>query len=255
MLPPRNLAGWIPDRPDTRDLRYAAPSRHEAATFIPAASLRHKCTHVEDQGYLGSCTAQAATSAMEFLYVHEKRPAPQLSRLFCYYATRVWVAKEAPENDGGARIRDTMKALATYGSCLERLWPHDLEAYKTAPPPAAIRDAEKHQITKYMRVDGLDAIKKSILAGFPVVIGFSIPSTIYDAYTAETGVILMPAKWTVLRGGHAVLVVGYDDHKKQLCFKNSWGSGWGNRGFGYLPYAYVTDGLAGDFWTIRSEEL
>ncbi len=31
---------------------------------------------------------------------------------------------------------------------------------------------------------------------------------------------------------------------------NSWGTGWGEGGYGWLPYAYVTSGLADEFWSL-----
>ncbi|HLG96380.1 MAG TPA: hypothetical protein VKX49_08720 [Bryobacteraceae bacterium] len=46
----------------------------------------------------------------------------------------------------------------------------------------------------------------------------------------------------------------YDDAKQLFTFRNSWGSSWGDQGYGYLPYAYVLDpSLASDFWVILSE--
>ena len=53
-------------------------------------------------------------------------------------------------------------------------------------------------------------------------------------------------------GGHAVMAVGYDDAKQWFIVRNSWGGGWGIKGYFTLPYAYLTDeNLASDFWTIR----
>jgi C1A family cysteine protease len=38
-------------------------------------------------------------------------------------------------------------------------------------------------------------------------------------------------------------------------FRNSWGAGWGQGGYGFMPYAYLLDGnLADDFWTVRTIE-
>ena len=48
------------------------------------------------------------------------------------------------------------------------------------------------------------------------------------------------------------MAVGYDDERKMLTARNSWGPNWGDQGYFYLPYDYVfARGLARDFWTIR----
>ena len=68
----------------------------------------------------------------------------------------------------------------------------------------------------------------------------------------RTGMVPMPTRRDRLRGGHAVLVVGYDHDRRVLIFRNSWGRGWGDHGDGYLPYAFVASpDLTWDFWTMR----
>jgi C1A family cysteine protease len=57
-------------------------------------------------------------------------------------------------------------------------------------------------------------------------------------------------------GGHAVMAVGYDDENQWLIVMNSWGASWGDKGFFYLPYEYITNNnLSDDFWTIRQVTL
>jgi C1A family cysteine protease len=57
-------------------------------------------------------------------------------------------------------------------------------------------------------------------------------------------------------GGHAVMAVGYDDNrmiggkKGALLIRNSWGTGWGEQGYGWMPYDYVVHGIAVDFWSL-----
>jgi C1A family cysteine protease len=54
-----------------------------------------------------------------------------------------------------------------------------------------------------------------------------------------------------LLGGHAILLIGYDDKTKVFKFQNSWGVGWGDKGYGYIPYDYVLDNnLAFDLCTV-----
>ena len=69
-----------------------------------------------------------------------------------------------------------------------------------------------------------------------------------------------------MEGGHAVVAVGYDDKKEirnkyadrpttgALLIRNSWGKDWGEAGYGWLPYDYVKNGLAEDFWSVLKKE-
>ncbi len=43
----------------------------------------------------------------------------------------------------------------------------------------------------------------------------------------------------IVCGGHAVLLVGYDDERRIFMFKNSWGPNWGDRGYGYVTFDHV----------------
>lgn len=68
-------------------------------------------------------------------------------------------------------------------------------------------------------------------------------------------------------GGHAIFAVGYDDNKiiknsspkaveskGAFLIRNSWGEGWGDKGYGWLPYDYVLHGLAEDWWSLIKAE-
>lgn len=53
-------------------------------------------------------------------------------------------------------------------------------------------------------------------------------------------------------GGHAACAVGYDDSKEVFMVRNSWSRKWGDEGYFYMPYKFITHPrLAQDFWTIR----
>jgi C1A family cysteine protease len=60
----------------------------------------------------------------------------------------------------------------------------------------------------------------------------------------------MPAQNDELAGGHAICIVGYDDTKKRWKFKNSWGTGWSAKGYGFLPYEYMKK-YCSDAWSAK----
>lgn len=210
---------------------------------------------VEDQGDIGSCTCNSSTSGLEFAMVKMGLVLVQLSRLWAYDQVRKMEGTPLSE-DSGAQIRDVVKMLATIGCPAESLWPYDTSKLAVDPPVSLMTDAAKHKAALYYRCGtslkpSLTAIKASIAQGFPVIGGFSVPENMMSAQCAQTGVVKFPVAGEDFVGGHAVLFTGYDDEKKLLQFMNSWSTSWGDGGYGYLPYDFVTKGIADDFWTIR----
>lgn len=248
------LNGWRRDCPDHRDLTTSRIGSWARALRVPSMVdlSTGRMARVEDQGELGSCGATAGTSAVEYLAMKQHRAVLELSRLFLYYATRVWVEGVPPAEDSGVQIRDVMKALARYGVCREDLLPYDASRFAATPDEAITAAALQHRITSYRRCRTLNAIRVSIAQGWPVVGGFSCPESIESLSTTETGVVEYPRPDERIIGGHAVLFVGFDDHSRTLKFENSWGPQWGIRGYGFLSYDYVASGLADDFWSIRA---
>ncbi len=251
----RNLNGWRPELPDHRDRPLRVTKTYAALEAMQEpVDLSPLCTRTEDQADLGSCTANAGTSALEFLYRKQGIVCPELSRMFLYYATRVWVAGWDPDEDSGAYIRDVMIALKRHGVSSEALWPYVLDEFNLTPLVKAKDDAMTRQILEYLSCPDLHSIKQSIFDGYPVEGGFSVPESMFYPQTELSGVVIVPFPNEQIVGGHAVLFVGYDDRLRLLKFQNSWGESWGDGGFGYLPYDYVEMGLADDFWTIRMAE-
>jgi C1A family cysteine protease len=103
-----------------------------------------------------------------------------------------------------------------------------------------------------MRLNNANLIQlQSCLAeGYPFVFGF----TVFESFQAITknGMMPMPKPKEQRLGGHAVMAVGYDDAKKMFIVRNSWTKNWGDQGYFYMPYSYISDtNRADDFWTIR----
>ena len=235
--------------PDHRDLAAGVPP----SLVAPAsASLRGSAPAVRDQGGIGSCVANSVVEAAGFLYLRAGRPDVQLSRLFLYATARERAGVPLTE-DSGCQIRDAIKAFAASGACLESTMPYDEGAFSAPPTSAARAEALDHKALFYYRCAGRRTLCASIAQGFPVVFGFSVPENMLSAECSQTGVVSYPAATEGFEGGHAVLAVGYDDASRLVCFQNSWGAGWGDGGFGYLPYKFFDDSLVDDCWTLRKE--
>jgi C1A family cysteine protease len=245
----RGAYGWQPDLPDHRDILYSAV-RPIPAALPSSIDLRPMCSPVEDQGQLGSCTGNAIAGALEFLEMKNKAPFADLSRLFIYYNERVM--EHTVQSDAGAQIRDGIKTVAKQGVCSEKTWPYLISKFAVKPPAACYKEAVTHKATAYHRLLTVDEMRACLAEGYPLVLGFTVYESFESQAVAQTGVVPMPKKSERVVGGHAVLAVGYQDARKRFVVRNSWGAGWGMKGYFTMPYAYLADpNLAGDFWTVR----
>jgi len=252
---PCRALGWLPDVPDARDVPFR--SVYRVSRKVPSQTdLRAGCSPIEDQEELGSCTAQALAGALEYLELKSLRGVlppnyRDLSRLFIYYNERD--AMGTVKEDSGAMIRVGIKTLAKLGACREALWPYDIGKFARKPAGRCYTEAKDHLITAYQRLSNLQEMKACLAQGMPFVFGFSVYEHVMTQAVARTGVIRMPKRGERLEGGHAVMAVGYDDAAETLLFRNSWGESWGKKGYGQLPYGYLSDrNLSDDFWTIQA---
>jgi C1A family cysteine protease len=249
VIPPFKIAKyhWKADKPDNRDHKYSITYKEQPNIV----DLRPYCTPVENQGNLGSCTGQAIAGAIELLNKRANRSL-DASRLFIYYYERLLLG--TVNYDSGAYIRDGIKASYTYGAPIESLWPYNISKFKVAPSAPAKADALKRKVTSYQRIDNHDGCLDALNNGYPVVVGFNVYSSFETATVARTGIMPYPKLGKErLLGGHAVLLVGYDKDRQVYIARNSWGAGWGERGYFYMPFQVIQNTqMSSDFWIIKS---
>lgn len=249
-MPRAKQLGWIHDIPDIRDFPFQA-SRANPLPLI--ADLRPWMSPVRDQGMLGSCVGFGVAAGIEYLRRRDEDLfSTTYSPLFLYYQARLLEGWESA--DTGAYIRDGVKVASKLGAPPENHWPYRIERFTHLPTPSTTKSATRWQLGGYHRCYTLRDVMTAIAEGYPVVGGFSCYSNMFTPMVDRTGDIPMPSGF--LEGGHCVLFSGYNQTRQKIEFKNSWGEGWGNAGYGSLPFAYVSNpNLATDFWamTIESE--
>ena len=233
---------------DKRDFMLSPLIDVHPGVKLPAlVDLRPKCPPIYDQSTLGSCTANAGVAARVML----NNLTADLSRLDLYYYERL--IENTVNTDSGANMRDIGNALATYGVCEEKLFPYDITKFTDKPSDAANTNGATYKIKSFHAVSGIDDIKNILaLKQQPVLIGIAVYASFESQDVAKTGIIPIPKKNEQMLGGHAVLVVGYDNKKKWFIVRNSWGEGWGDKGYFYLPYTYITKGFAYDFLVLQN---
>jgi len=272
--------GWMPDLPDIRDYTPDHPAvqavlhrsqPHMRALAVAAGTapggslsdLRAWCSPVEDQGAIGSCTANAGAGMIEYYERRAFGKHVEVSRLFLYKAMRDLMRVKG---DTGGQLRTMMQTIALFGAPDEQYWPYDVAKFDVEPSAFLYAMAQNYRASTYYRLDPAGAtpavalanVKTNLLAGLPSMFGFTCYSSMpgLGAKDDGTGFIPMPVKGDKVRGGHAMLIVGHDDNlvvagsKGALLIRNSWGPSWGNKGYGWLPYGYVLQGLASDFWSL-----
>jgi C1A family cysteine protease len=244
--------GWSRDLPDARDVMYAAPLLGMAKGLPASVDLRPKCPPIYDQGQLGCCTGNGIAGAIEFDQMKLGKTAFTPSRLFIYYNERVM--ENTVSSDSGAQIRDGIKSVATLGAPPEKDWPYVISKFADKPPAAAYTDAKLDLVASYAKVSQvLQQMQGCLADGYPFVLGFTVYESFESAAVAKSGIVPMPAPKESVVGGHCVVAVGYNDATRTFIIRNSWGTGWGMKGYCTMPYEYlIAPHLASDFWTIRT---
>lgn len=242
-------------KPDARD--YKLTLTH--VNLPTRVDLREKpyITPVLDQGNIGSCAAHASAASLHMLLRKQGSVDFSPSRLFLYYMVRVNIEHEPPTADSGCTLRDICKSIKEYHVCDETLWPYDTEKYSVSPPAKAVLNANLHNKLQFCAVkQDLNSMKNCIANGFSFIIGLQIYSSFQSEETMRTGIVTMPDTTNEeLLGGHALLCLGFDDSKQHFIIQNSWSDMVGDKGFFFVPYAYMTDQeLAGDYWCFQMFE-
>lgn len=251
--------GYLPDKPDPRDFGLSRLGLGE--TFPSSASLAQFVPSVLNQGPIGSCVANALAQAIRIRALGMREDYPEImSRLFAYWHSRNQHGDA--KRDTGTYIRLAIKATNKLGRPPESAWPYVTSDHRNPvdgsnppkftrkPPPFVTMHAIDRRRQRFYRIASYDQervteIKRAISSGFPVVLGTRISESFLSLPANHVPV---PIPTDRIVGGHAFLLAGYEEGHALAC--NSWGTGWGDRGWFRMSWEFVAWSQTHDLWAI-----
>jgi hypothetical protein len=201
----------------------------------PAADLSDSFPSPGDQGQQGSCVGWAVAYALKSYQekMERKWNLDQNDRLFSpsFIYNQI---KKSSGCDGGSLISDALNLVRRDGIASLSTFDYTDRACSAVPDAGVRQTARQYAIADWRRVNVQDEmeIKTQVAAGFPVVIGMMVDQAFSQLQPGQ----VYSTPDNVSPGGHAMVVVGYDDGKSAYKVINSWGSGWGDGGFGWVDY-------------------
>jgi len=243
------------DPRDERDFKFKSVAPLLEAEESERVDHGPDMSSVKNQGQLGSCVGFAVSAMKE--YQEKKEHEEELAkgkrgRPKVYDYSEAWVYWNAKKIDAwpgqeGTSIRYAMKVLHKIGVPTEKGWPYKDVGDVGEPKAWADMVARWALIDSYWRVNDLTELKLALNDG-PIPIG--VPCFYEIFFVGSDGYVPYPANPGQIYGGHAICAVGYNDRTQLVKFKNSWGTGWGSKGYGYFPYKYINDFLW-DAWASK----
>jgi len=192
-----------------------------------------------DQGQQSSCTAWATGYAMRSYYEGKRRnwnfsspgqiisPAYIYNRLHGFHGTC----------DTGTPISDALDLLKTAGAPTLSEYPYLENDCSRPANPEQVRSGSEFRISGWSAVDSKkpDDAKGQLARGNPVVFGMDVS----DQFENLTGPAIYDDTTSPRTGGHAMVLVGYSERRQAFKVMNSWGTRWGDGGFGWVSYRAV----------------
>jgi len=217
------------------------------ATAPASLDLRRAWWTVGDQGDTGSCVGWASTDGVaRQMFVTAKRltQTARLSPRFTWMASKetdeFTSRPETMIEGAGTTLKAAADVLRKYGAVPESLLPFTINtAMYTGDDNTFYATAATRKIASYFNLKrNGSSWREWLFAHGPILVGLNVDAT-WDSATATKGKLDTYQPNTV-RGGHAVAVVGYTTDQRFI-IRNSWGTSWGDKGFGYASEAYIAE--------------
>lgn len=204
---------------------------------------------IVDQGNIESCVPTCISTIYYYLTMKQSNHINfRISRLYLYYQVRKLYDIGT---DDGSTIKDCINILHKDGIVPEFLYPYITSKVFNNPSEFLDRYSRFCKCLGFKNISR-KVIKQKLLQDHPVLCGIKLFDSVYSDEVKNTGIIKFSDEYDKILGGHCIILIGFDDDKKHYKFINSWGTNWGDKGFGYLPYEYIkNDKLSNEFYIIK----
>ena len=244
----------VPDPADDRDLyrERSGDDRADRPRRVgpePYQRLADESWHQRGQ----ECTGFALAALANYLTRRQldDRSAASVSRRMLYEMAQRYDGQTGPET---STLRGALRGWSRSGAARDALWPYhpddeDGSVHGTLTV-ARLLDGRHRRLARYRKIrDGDTEVMKDALAdGHPLYVSARLHDGWYRLFLRdddEEPVIEHLPDDRVRDGGHAFVVVGYDDDAAGFWIHNSWGPEWGVEGYALLPYGE---------WEIRGQD-
>jgi C1A family cysteine protease len=212
-----------------------------------SVDLRSFFSDIRNQGEEGACASFAAVSVFEyFQHRYGISENSDMSPAFAYYNARLRNGRSTLGK--GSSIADNIEAMHDHGVCHEEKWPYSKENIDQKPSEEAFNDAKSQTVLEAANVQ-IDAdpdvtlrnMKSALCDGYPVLISLKV----YDSFSAPNGFVPHPTEEELASSAddarHALVLCGYSDEHRFFIARNSWGKQFGDKGYCYIPYSYISN--------------
>ena len=210
-----------------------------------SVDLRENFPKIKNQGQQGSCAPHALTSIYEYILRTNKAEKADLSEAFLYYNARKKARQE--NQDIGSCYNLAVESLVEFGICEEMYMQYKENDFSTPPSQEAFDNALLRRVRKAVNVKrNLNDLKSALEDGYPI----AITALLYDSFGNGTkGIVSLPTQEDLNSAQqemnknrcHAMVLCGFNDEKKLFIVRNSWGTDFGDNGYCYMPYSYITN--------------
>jgi GNAT superfamily N-acetyltransferase len=119
---------------------------------------------------------------------------------------------------------------------------HHYERIRNSTDVRVILDINKNSLSRLKR----DGTNPRAAQSFWIQLAFEVTR---EFVNAPRGLIALPSPESPVLGTHSVALLDYSHSQGWFEFNNTWGSGWGNNGQGYMPLVFVDEWMT-ESWAV-----